>query len=422
MIKKVISIGLPSLITAILAIWLNSYYFHILADSDIAIQSSFSLAMTILLTYTAFASSLRAAIAPIFNNKAMLSDNKVGLALMSGLLFTIISFIPGYIIKELYLFLSKADNLVKSYSDSYYNIAILSLPLVAIASALSTIIISQGKNLALLLINSLSTILTLCFVYIGYQVNNEGKFILKLLAYAVILNNALLVMCYLWFIKTSFKYKLFNFNSEQIIAIPLILKNAAYAGGQLLILMSGFAILILICAEISLESTVVMAALQSINRSFILPSKAFGTSIGIMANKNKALGNYKEAKELIYCGITILATFIAPIALLLFAFPNFLMSYMIPSLLGNELYISIFQIAAISLALEPLAGFLINSLIPQGKSKEVFYLTLYQWVVAIPSAWFFGIYCQYGLIAVWLSILSFRIVLASGGVYLFSRK
>jgi Na+-driven multidrug efflux pump len=235
MIKKVISIGLPSLITAILAIWLNSYYFHILADSDIAIQSSFSLAMTILLTYTAFASSLRAAIAPIFNNKAMLSDNKVGLALMSGLLFTIISFIPGYIIKELYLFLSKADNLVKSYSDSYYNIAILSLPLVAIASALSTIIISQGKNLALLLINSLSTILTLCFVYIGYQVNNEGKFILKLLAYAVILNNALLVMCYLWFIKTSFKYKLFNFNSEQIIAIPLILKNAAYAGGQLLI-------------------------------------------------------------------------------------------------------------------------------------------------------------------------------------------
>jgi Na+-driven multidrug efflux pump len=424
--KTVLSFAIPVLVTNLLMGLVTLFSLNITASHSKVLTAAFALGNNLYLVYIGFLAGITAATISYFASSK--TDEAEGLAksLICGIILTtpILLFFP--FCQQIYYHLAKASINIYTQTDLYLSIIKWVLPFATLNYSLSAYLIFKKKNWDLLKLNIQALVFSLLFLFIIRTYITSATLSIQMIALSLLLSSILLFILLLRYIH------LYHIKFSALInSIPLskisngmdkIISNAFYSGGQIFLLVSSLAILLTLSAQINTESVSVMAALLTINRLFILPSKSFGTAVGALAAKEYSQDNYEQGNKLLVAGIKVLSYFIIPIAALMIIKPALILNYFCPkSTLVSSSYSAV-RVAGLALMFEPLAGFLSNALKTQGMAKLIFISTLYQWLVTIPLSWYFGVHQSYGIIAIWLSILSFRVLLALSCIIIWKKN
>jgi Na+-driven multidrug efflux pump len=410
--KELLIKGFPVFVTHILGSIINLLNLHVISLLySTHILSAYGLGSSLYLTYISLLNGLTAGTISYLADRVNRKENfSFPTSLIMGVLLSLIIIIFSVPI-EMYYFSKIApikDLQVASEVKTYLNIVRWSLPFSAITTVCSGYIIFNGQNFQLLKYSAISFSLTLIPILSNvFWISSKP---LVLIGLAILASSLISSYLLARFVLHNIAKTRINFTEVDFIEGLRSLKISLYSGGQVLTLVTTSAILLIFCSQISNEAVGIMAVLMNINRTFILPSKSFGTTVGAIAARKFALKNSREANLALKNGIELVCFLVAPISLLLIFLPETTLTFFLPTISLDPHQLLAVKVAGLSLLFEPLTGFLSNALKTQGMTQSIFYCTLYQWIVVLPLSWYGSVNLGYGLLPIWLCILSFRIV------------
>jgi MATE family multidrug resistance protein len=222
----------------------------------------------------------------------------------------------------------------------------------------------------------------------------------------------------------SFKAVLYeSFSGLHKTEYQQLIKLSLPAGLQQFSLLAGFSVFYWIVGHIGTEASAAANVILNINLTGILPLMGFGMATTTLVSKAMGEKHVDMAYQWAWDVAKISVLVILVIAAVIFTFPTQILGIFIKQPEVIAIGITPLRLASIWLLAESVGLIMLHALMGAGATKSTMLVALIcQWMIGLPLAYFLGVYCQYGLIGVWIAQGSYRGLQSLCYIYLWMAK
>lgn len=298
--------------------------------------------------------------------------------------------------------------------DSYLSIAIWTLPLLGVGSALSGCLIRLGFVGRLFVISILLLSVQAVAITLGVTLGDEHIAPTAVPALTGLVSAFLAICAYLTVIVRSgtLTVRMPKIDFSRLNAIWI---NSLSSGADAVVIAVTFMLVAMIGSHLGTQEAAATATIITVLRLAIIPCKSFGVITGRFASAAYAKDRPGEGAIVIRAGIQLVYFIFAPVALILIVFHDALARFLWPDFPGERLdtFSLLLVLAGLQILIEPIAGFLSTILKILNRGMRVLGNTiLYQWLLTLPAAYLTAVFFEFGIIALWLCMVCGRLVFA----------
>jgi MATE family multidrug resistance protein len=205
--------------------------------------------------------------------------------------------------------------------------------------------------------------------------------------------------------------------------LPTIVRLSAPAGLQNLLFSAGFVVFFVLAGKVGTATLAASNVLINLSLVCVLPGLGLGLAGASLVGQAMGAGDLVDARrwgwEVVRLGAVVMG--LLGLALALGA-RTWLGIFIVDSPETLELAVLPLVILGLGQFLDGIGVVLINVLVGIGDTMAALRISVFcQWVLFLPLAWVFAVYLDYGMIALWVGMVGYRLLTAALATLRFHR-
>jgi putative MATE family efflux protein len=177
---------------------------------------------------------------------------------------------------------------------------------------------------------------------------------------------------------------------------------------------AGIAALMWIVGRIGTQETAVATVLLNFTMLMILPCIGLGLATATLVGQALGRGDLEDAKKWGWDVTRLGMLFMGVAAIPMLMFPDLILSLFLHDPVTRTLARSALQLTGIMIIIDGFGLIMLHGLIGAGDTTRVMIVSVVlQWVLFLPLIYFLGPYGGYGLTAIWVALIGYRLINAS---------
>ena len=338
-----------------------------------------------------------------------------------ALAFSVLIVLVMSLTKGPYVSYATTNHAIETLFFLYVEGVTYAIPLLAINMVLSAFLMYRKQHGLLLRAAVAPLSLNGCALICLYFVEISPHLFIKIIAALAPFSALIMAVCLAYYSKENMPIKTIKAGSVKIGDFLAMSYTSILSSVQFTLLILGFTAWVIMASKISVEAAGVMVLTTNVFRFFSIPVRLFGSAIGAYSADKSAAGNWKSTFTIFRSGVEVACFIVWPAGVLMIFFPSFFMDCFFKDI-TPDLYLPSVRVVGLILLIEPIAGFLSEALRTQGIPRPGFIASAYLYVIALPLSWYWGVHQKMGIMALWLLILSCRIVTAGACLFVLQQK